>query len=220
MSVKRKDGKFFAPLGSLYRVAGGGMHFYARGTTALLLPAGAYEIIAWRGPEHRVFRSEVELEGGQRRILDVNLERWTDAWSRGWFSGENHIHANYGYGAWYNTPANLLDMCEGEDLNVCNLMVANSDGDGVFDREFFRGRLDARSTPRTLLYWNQEFRSTIWGHMTLSRPMPTSLIAHARKAASPAIPTPRTTPMTPTAPLIPPRACRWTWRWGALTRST
>ncbi|PYM09970.1 MAG: hypothetical protein DME18_17150 [Verrucomicrobia bacterium] len=45
-------------------------------------------------------------------------------------------------------------------------MVANSDGDGVFDREFFRGRLDARSTPRTLLYWNQEFRSTIWGHMT------------------------------------------------------
>src|SRR2546426_4072200 len=40
--------------------------------------------------------------------------------SRGWFSGENHIHANYGYGAWYNTPASILDMCEGEDLNVCN----------------------------------------------------------------------------------------------------
>src|SRR3989454_12286574 len=59
-------------------------------------------------------------------------------------------------------------MCEGEDLNVCNLMVANSDGDGVFDREFFRGRLDARSTSRTLLYWNQEFRSTIWGHMTFA----------------------------------------------------
>jgi len=47
-------------------------------------------------------------------------------------------------------------------------MVANSDGDGVFDREFFRGRLDARSTPRTLLYWNQEFRSTIWDHMTFA----------------------------------------------------
>src|SRR3989454_11134219 len=88
--------------------------------------------------------------------------------SRGWFSGENHIHANYGYGAWYTTPASILDMCEGEDLNVCNLMVANSDGDGVFDREFFRGRLDARSTSRTLLYWNQEFRSTIWGHMTFA----------------------------------------------------
>jgi len=168
MSVKRKDGKFFAPLGSLYRFAGGRMHFYARGGTELLLPEGKYEVVAWRGPEHRVFRTEIELEGGKRRVLDVKLERWTDAWSRGWFSGENHIHANYGYGAWYNTPASILDMCEGEDLNVCNLMVANSDGDGVFDREFFRGGLDVRSTPRTLLYWNQEFRSTIWGHMTFA----------------------------------------------------
>ncbi|HKS36481.1 MAG TPA: CehA/McbA family metallohydrolase [Verrucomicrobiae bacterium] len=168
VSLKRKDGKFFAPLGSLYRVAGGRMHFYARGGSALLLPAGVYEITAWRGPEHRVLRTEIELEGGKTRSLELKLERWTDAWSRGWFSGENHIHANYGYGAWYNTPASILDMCEGEDLNVCNLVVANSDGDGVFDREFFRGGLDARSTPRTLLYWNQEFRSTIWGHMTFA----------------------------------------------------
>ena len=167
VSVKRKDGKFFAPLGSLYRFSGGRMHFYARGGAELLLPAGTYEIVAWRGPEHRVFRTEIELEGGKRRVLEVKLERWTDAWSRGWFSGENHIHANYGYGAWYNTPASILDMCEGEDLNVCNLMVANSDGDGVFDREFFRGQLDARSTSRTLLYWNEEFRATFWGHMTL-----------------------------------------------------
>jgi hypothetical protein len=168
LSLKRKDGKFFAPLGALYRFSGGRMHFYARGSAELLVPAGTYEILAWRGPEHRVFRTEIELQPGKVRVLDLKLERWTDAWSRGWFSGENHIHANYGYGAWYNTPASILDMCEGEDLNVCNLMVANSDGDGVFDREFFRGRLDARSTSRTLLYWNQEFRSTIWGHMTFA----------------------------------------------------
>jgi hypothetical protein len=168
VSLKRKDGKYFAPLGSLYRSSGGRMNFYMRGGTELLLPAGTYQVVAWRGPEHHVFRAEVELDGGKRKILNVTLERWTDAWSRGWFSGENHIHANYGYGAWYNTPSSILDMCEGEDLNVCNLMVANSDGDGVFDREFFRGRLDARSTSRTLLYWNQEFRSTIWGHMTFA----------------------------------------------------
>src|SRR5216117_1852681 len=168
VSLKRKDGKFFAPLGSLYRFSGGRMHFYARGEAELILPAGTYAITAWRGPEHRVFQMEIELQAGKASVLDVKLERWTDAWSRGWFSGENHIHANYGYGAWYNSPASILDMCEGEDLNVCNLMVANSDGDGVFDREFFRGRLDARSTSRTLLYWNQEFRSTIWGHMTFA----------------------------------------------------
>lgn len=167
VSVKRKDGKYFGPLGCLYRVAGGRMHFYSRGEARLILPAGKYEVTAWRGPEYRVFHSEIELESGKRTSVNIKLERWTDAWSRNWYSGENHIHANYGYGAWYNTPGSIFDMCEGEDLNVCNLVVANSDGDGVFDREFFRGRLDANSTPRTLLYWNQEFRSTIWGHMTL-----------------------------------------------------
>jgi len=58
-------------------------------------------------------------------------------------------------------------QCAGEDLRVCNFMVANSDSDGVFDREFFRGRADAVSTTGTVLFWNQEFRSTSWGHMTL-----------------------------------------------------
>jgi TolB protein len=58
-------------------------------------------------------------------------------------------------------------QCAGEDLTVANFMVANSDGDGVFDREFFLGRADPLSTDNNILYWNEEFRSTIWGHMTL-----------------------------------------------------
>src|SRR5262249_5232365 len=58
-------------------------------------------------------------------------------------------------------------QCTGEDLRVSNFMVANSDGDGIFDREYFRGRPDALSGPQFVLYWNEEFRSTVWGHMTL-----------------------------------------------------
>src|SRR5262245_20501661 len=61
----------------------------------------------------------------------------------------------------------MLLQCEGEDLNVCNFMVANSDGDGAFDRSFFRGRPDPPAKPRTILYWNEKYRSTIWGHLTL-----------------------------------------------------
>ena len=61
----------------------------------------------------------------------------------------------------------MLDQCAGEDLRVANFMVANSDTDGVFDREYFRGQSDPLSSDETILYWNQEFRSTIWGHMTL-----------------------------------------------------
>ena len=58
-------------------------------------------------------------------------------------------------------------MIEAEGLNVANFVVANSDTDGVFDREFFRGRPDPYSSEQNILYWNEEFRATFWGHMTL-----------------------------------------------------
>lgn len=165
--LKRIGDKFHAPLDALYRVTSGRLHFYARDESEMTVPAGDYELVTLRGPEYRLYRAQFELKSGESALQEIALERWTDQALNGWFSGENHIHANYGYGAWYNTPASVLDQCEGEDLNVCNVMVANSDGDGVFDREFFGGRPDAKSQPRTILYWNQEFRSTIWGHMTL-----------------------------------------------------
>ena len=167
VSLVDRAGKFYAPPGSLYRLERGNGHFYCRESAEWRLPAGDYELRVWRGPEYRPFRRPVRVEAGKTAEAAAELERWVDAASFDLFSGENHIHANYGYGEWYNTPASILLQCEGEDLNVCNFMVANSDGDGVFDRPFFRGRPDPLSKPRTVLYWNEEYRSTIWGHMTL-----------------------------------------------------
>jgi TolB protein len=167
VSLRQKGGKFHTPAGALYRVMGGRCYFYGRGEVTMTLPSGSYELAALRGPEYRAHQQEVELKADQSTAIELALERWTDPAARGWYSGENHIHGNYGYGAWYLNPRHVLDQCEGEDLNVCNIMVANSDGDGVFDREFFLGSPDSQSKPRTILYWNEEFRSTIWGHLTL-----------------------------------------------------
>jgi hypothetical protein len=151
----------------MYRLEGGAGHFYCRDAAELRLPAGEYQLRVYRGPEYRAVRWTVRIQPDKTAEVTVALERWIDAASRNLYSGENHIHANYGYGEWYNTPETMLLQCEGEDLNVCNFMVANSDGDGVFDRPFFRGRPDPLSGPRTILYWNEEYRSTIWGHLTL-----------------------------------------------------
>lgn len=167
VSIERKQGKYFAPLGTLHRVLKGYGHFYCNGQAELVLPAGEYRLKAYRGPEYKVAFRTFRILPGLQSSLNVGLARWYNNARRGWYSGENHIHANYGYGEWYNTPATMLRQCQGENLNVANFMVANSDTDGVYDREFFRGRPDIRSTKDTILYWNQEFRSTIWGHMTL-----------------------------------------------------
>jgi Tol biopolymer transport system component len=167
VAIVEKGGKFHAPPGALYRIDRGVGHFYCRDAAELRLPAGEYQLRAFRGPEYRVARKSLRIDSEKAVEMTVELERWIDAASRNLYSGENHIHANYGYGEWYNTPETMLLQCEGEDLNVCNFMVANSDGDGVFDRSFFRGRPDPLSKPRIVLYWNEEYRSTIWGHMTL-----------------------------------------------------
>lgn len=165
--LEHKDGSMQAPAGSLWRVYRGQGFFYADRTAEFELPAGTYRLRALQGPETRPAQIDFEVQPGKTSEQTVAIERWADANARGWYSGDNHIHANYGYGEYYNTPATVALMGAGEGLNVNNFMVANSDGDGVFDREFFRGRPDALSTPRTVLYWNEEFRSTIWGHMTL-----------------------------------------------------
>jgi hypothetical protein len=120
-----------------------------------------------RGPEYRSHAILDNVSAGQYVEHVIQLKRWAHPAKNNWYSGENHIHANYGYGPWYNTPPDVLDQCDGENLNVCNIMVANSDTDGVYDRLFFTGAPDRLSSDQTILYWNQEFRSTFWGHMTL-----------------------------------------------------
>jgi hypothetical protein len=162
-----EKGKFYAPPGALYRILRGTPHFYCEKSAELTLPAGKYRLRVFRGPEFKPSQHDITIAPGQSLDLAVELARWTHSASAGWYSGENHIHANYGYGQWHNTPETMLAQCAGEDLNVCNFVVANSDTDGIFDRPYFRGGADPRSTADTLLYWNQEFRSTLWGHMTL-----------------------------------------------------
>jgi hypothetical protein len=165
--VRHAEGKFHAPPGALYRVLGSELHSYVHDHADFALPAGAYTAKVTRGMEYGAAEASFEIRAGETTEATLKLARWTHQRELGWVSGESHIHANYGYGHWYNSPATMWLQCDGEDLTVANFMVANSDGDGVFDREFFLGRPDPQSTDGTILYWNEEFRSTIWGHMTL-----------------------------------------------------
>lgn len=167
VSIRQDDGKFVYPPASFHRLLFDSGHFYCEGETEFEVPAGKFSYRAFRGPEYRVQHGSAEVAAGKTAELVLELERWTNPAERGWYSGENHIHANYGYGHWYNTPESMLAQCAGEDLRICNFVIGNSDTDAVFDREFFRGQADPISSTDTILYWNQEFRSTSWGHMTL-----------------------------------------------------
>jgi Tol biopolymer transport system component len=167
VSLKHESGKFHAPPESLFRVLKNDGHFYCAENCEFQLPAGRYQLRAFHGPEFATAYETIEIKANEVTSTTVGLKQWTEPAKDGWYSGENHIHANYGYGEWYNSPQTMLAQSAGEGLSISNFMVSNSDTDGIFDRHYFRGRPDSISTDETILYWNQEFRSTIWGHMTL-----------------------------------------------------
>src|SRR5262249_8964909 len=126
VALREDKGKFYAPPGALYRVLRGTGHFYCDKAEELILPAGAHRLPAGayrrrasRGPEYKPAFRDITIEAGKTVELTVELERWTHPAKEGWYSGENHIHANYGYGQWYNTPETMFTQCAGEDLNIC-----------------------------------------------------------------------------------------------------
>ena len=56
------------------------------------------------GPEYRVVAPDGDRRGRLARCVRVALERLADLPAAGWYSGDLHVHMNYG-GAYRNTPA-------------------------------------------------------------------------------------------------------------------
>jgi hypothetical protein len=79
------------------------------------LPPGRYTLTAERGKEYHPETIKVDLESGKTREVTIRLRRWTNMASRGWFSGETHVH---------RTVSDLPVLMLAEDLNVAFPLTA------------------------------------------------------------------------------------------------
>jgi TolB protein len=141
-------------------------YFHSRGDSTLTVPAGKVAVEVVRGLEYRVARREVAVAEGATETVRVPLERLDDLPSRGWWSGDVHVHMNYG-GAYRNTPPNLVAQAQAEDLHVVEDLIVNKE-QRVPDIAYFDGgRLDPASTADTLLVHSQEYHTSYWGHTGL-----------------------------------------------------
>ena len=173
VSLWNSTGKLVALPGAPFRISSntsgphGAPYFYPDRPVTLTVPEGRYQLQVKRGIEYLPVEKTVDVVAGKTTSASIALERWIDMPERSWFAGESHIHANYLTGVWNITPESALPQIVGEDLNAANFVIANAIGHRVFDRDRFRGQPDWHSTDRHTMYWNQEFRSTLWGHMSL-----------------------------------------------------
>ena len=174
VSVTTPDGRSFVPEGAWRhaddyydraerRIEYG--YFHTSGGAELVVPAGPVTVEVTRGLEYRPVRKVIEVPEAGLGELSVALERIADWPSRGWWSGDLHVHMNYG-GAYRATPVTLRAMAEAEDLHVVFDLIVNKE-ERIPDAAWFTGRPDPVSTSRTLVRHDQEFHTSFWGHTSL-----------------------------------------------------
>ncbi len=174
ISVARDDGRAYAP-DDAWRHADEAFdrsergfeygYFHSTGSAEVTVPAGQVHVEVWRGPEYRAARVDVAVPAGGRRVERLILDRLDDLPRRGWWSGDLHVHMNYG-GAYRNTPRHLAFQARAEDLHVVENLIVNKE-QRIPDIAYFRTGADPASGPGFLLMHAQEFHTSVWGHMGL-----------------------------------------------------
>lgn len=143
------------------------------GETVSLQP-GKYTVSYTRGPEYLVLTREITVPAASTHTEKFELKRWIHPASRGWYSGDHHVHAagcaHYESPTEGVTPEDMMRHVLGEDLNVgCCLSWGPC---WYHQKRYFEGKVHPLSTANHLLRYDVEvsgFPSSHCGHICLLR---------------------------------------------------
>jgi hypothetical protein len=137
------------------------------------LPAGAYTVRCWRGPESIPEVKKLQI-ADKPATLVYQVKRWIDPAARGWYSGDHHIHAagcrHYENPTQGVQPADMMRHILGEDLKIGCCLTWGPCFD--YQKRFFTGKPDPVSRSPYLLRYDVEvsgFGSHRSGHLCLLR---------------------------------------------------
>lgn len=69
--------------------------FFADGTFAVDLPPGRTRVALNGGPDYEPLDSTVDAKAGRETRIKAQLKRWFAPEDRGWYAGDNHVHAQH-----------------------------------------------------------------------------------------------------------------------------
>jgi hypothetical protein len=118
-----------------------------------------------RGPEYAIGTETVTIDRDTHQTVRLVLDRLADLPARGWWSGDLHVHMNYG-GAYRNTPEHLRFQALAEGLHLVENLVVNKE-QRIPDIGYFRTTPDPVSDADFLLLHGEEFHTSFWGHTAL-----------------------------------------------------
>ncbi len=167
------DGRAYAPLGTMHRIVtgefgqlfAGDAYFHTTGRFEVELPGGEATLEIVRGFEYQPVRLTLPVGAGRPTKTTVRLERRSHLQTEGWYSGDVHVHANL-FAQTLITPRDVLLVALAEDLNVVNILPCNDPRTTLIsDKQHFTGRPDVVSTRDHIVYFNEEMRNDIYGHV-------------------------------------------------------
>jgi hypothetical protein len=167
VSLRGPGGRALFPLGEPGHLDGAGRpYFYSTGSFEVETAASHLDAIVRKGFEHEIVDRTVERSAGTSRL---RLARAFDMKAKGYYSGDGHIHPHYGDDGIPPSNAELLVQMKAEDLNLANLLAANLWGSRIYFGERLTGRIEPDSEPERILRVSEEYRSNVYGHMSVYR---------------------------------------------------
>ncbi len=163
VSITDSAGEALAPEGAIVRKSKAGTsYFYADGEFKVAIPNGPAKMLISGGIE--TIPQAVTITAAKPKPVTVRMKRWIDTASRGWYSGDSHVHLHTG-GPLAVTVKDALTAARAEGVNYVNLCVSNNVGDDIRDADLITGQPHEASTAKHLLVFGEEMRSMIYGHM-------------------------------------------------------
>jgi len=128
------------------------------------LPAGNYRVEAYHGLFWEPVAEDFVLKAGERRRLTLTLRPLDDGKSRGWLSGDDHIHLTRAA----EDDLVFLRWLQADDLSVGNFLQLQRQVDAAVQYAF--GRAGEATAPGVAIRSGQESRSEFYGHINLLGP--------------------------------------------------
>ncbi len=145
--------------------------FYSDGSFEVLLPSGTTMVSLERGCEHEIVRKMVDLSPGETVEITLSSGRLVDLRSRGWISGDTHVH--WCVNSWdENESPELLKVVQrAEDVRVVNNLTLYQ---WRQNKPFTKpdnappGPVQSVSDPDYIVHMGEEFRNdNHYGHINL-----------------------------------------------------
>ncbi len=157
--------EWLAPLlvsSSILNPYAGAQQFYADGTAELSLPPGAYRLRVAKGPEYRRVEQTLEVVPGEPQRFIIELERWVDPASEGWYGVDDHLHITRKYESDNHRIARWM---RAEGLHVANLLEMGTQTQISVTPQYSFGDGGAyRDGPLLLLSGEEHPRTHFLGH--------------------------------------------------------